>query len=513
MLDIIDIWFKEGNTFQVWWFKGKQKDHYNYIETAVREIETRYVYDNIYFWKHNSKSVLGGILLFDQFYRHIQKNNDMHEKYAVELCIYGIQQNLIPKDAHHLVFFLMPFRHTNNNLYYNYCVDYIKSMYNIDKSIYYEKFLRASQKQHENLEISKISYNMTWLKWINDYRDILCDKVEYKYNKNNNDCKEYKIWKCFIKFMKSRVGNSKKIIISLSGGVDSMVFLYLCKLFQTISSSFKFIVVHINWNQRPESIREAEFLISYLKMNNISFLYEDVSDLSREEDREYFESKGKEIRFNLYKRAVNEFGGDCVFLGHHRGDIVENVFTNMINGCNFLDLGKMKKESRINGVTIIRPFLEIDKKYILEFARYKLIPFFKNSTPDWSNRGKIRKEIFPQINVHFRNFENGLVEMAERSNEFGELIYRALIDPYLKNIKLNSDSVYELEYMRDYPKIFYELVFEKFMFSIRRSKISKKAINSWYEHTKLHQNWRPYTLSKHCKIKQQDDLLLIEINQ
>lgn len=51
---------------------------------------------------------------------NIPKNNDMYERYAVELGIYCIQKNLIPKENNNLVFFLILFRLTNKLNKFNY---------------------------------------------------------------------------------------------------------------------------------------------------------------------------------------------------------------------------------------------------------------------------------------------------------------------------------------------------------------------------------------------------------
>ena len=66
-----------------------------------------------------------------------------------------------------------------------------------------------------------------------DYKDILCNEIEYEYEKNEMWIFNSNAWKCFINYIKNR-DIHKTLIISLSGGVDSMVFLYLCILCNSI---------------------------------------------------------------------------------------------------------------------------------------------------------------------------------------------------------------------------------------------------------------------------------------
>ena len=337
-----------------------------------------------------------------------------------------------------------------------------------------------------------------------EYEDILCDKIKYNELNNSEYLYSSSIWKCFINFITNRnLDNSGKIlIISLSGGVDSMVFLYLCNVYKKQNQLFKFGAVHINWNQRNESKREADFIQDYVTENNILYHFENVDNLFRNENRELFESKGKQLRFNLYKQLIIKWNGDSIFLGHHKGDIIENVFTNMLNGNHLLDLGKMKYEATISDVLIVRPFLEINKSYIYDIASKYKIPFFKDTTPLWSNRGAIRNNIFPSIDKQFgKGFETGLLNMAKKSKDIGDMINIYLIEPYMKKIEYITETKIRLPYDKTYPLIFYELMFEKLMYSIGKSKIRYKTLVSWYSYATNISNWKPYSVSKNCKIK------------
>jgi tRNA(Ile)-lysidine synthetase-like protein len=336
------------------------------------------------------------------------------------------------------------------------------------------------------------------------YNDIL--DSDFKYNLNNNKNWIYSSigWNYFIHFIKNRNLDTgdKTLIISLSGGVDSMVFLYICKVYNTINNKFKFRAVHINWNQRKDSIRESEFLEKYTKENDILYHFLNINDLSREINRETFEKTSRQIRFDLYKKLINEYNGDSVFLGHHSGDIIENVFTNIIHGSHFIDLGKMTTESIINDVLIVRPFLSINKSDIYEIAMNLNIPFFKDSTPLWSNRGAIRNKIFPEIEKQFgKRFETGLLNTANKSKELGEMIQICLIEPYLKKTIKISDNSIIMPFEKTYPISFYEIIFEKIMHSLNKSKIRNKTIKSWYNYISYTSNWKKYSLGKTYSIK------------
>ena len=509
---IINNWFTDNDKFQKWWFQGKtnikSREH-------IQNILYKYNFEKEINWKENKQNCISGILLYDQYYRHIQQNNEYHEKNAVELVLYGIQKEWIPNEPHLLTFFFMPFRHTNNKYLVDYCKKFIEYKQLSDNSIYYNKFLNALSKTY-NTKINKfISDKNNWLNYYTDYKDILCNEIEYEYEKNEMWIFNSNAWKCFINYIKNRDIN-KTLIISLSGGVDSMVFLYLCLLYRIENPLFKFTAIHINWNQRTESEKEANFLIEYMKNNEIPYLYKNINHLKRSNNRELFEKEGKKIRFTIYQEVIEKWNGDSIFLGHHKGDIVENVFTNMIYSKNITNLGKMKENMEINNsdIVLVRPFLKINKSDIYEVAKKNLIPFLKNTTPEWSNRGAIRKKIFPQIENHFgKRYEDGFMNMAKKSEELGILVNDYIINPYLDKIIKINENTYSFPYITKYPFVFYEIVFEKFMYSKDKQKIKTKALKSWYEIIKRNKEWKSFTFNPNCKIYVKDEnTLFLEIN-
>ena len=180
---ILDTWYPEGDGYQKWWFLG------NHDSTSMDTIKSTMSKINKphHYWKKNKETCLEGILYYDQFHRHIQTNSAETDKYAVELCLYGIQQNWIPEEPHYLVFFLMPLRHTKNINYIEYCIRYVnKRMKQLKQpSSHYKRFLNAS---HHSIRTQSLTTNLneidTWLDCVEQYRDILCDEVEYKYETN-----------------------------------------------------------------------------------------------------------------------------------------------------------------------------------------------------------------------------------------------------------------------------------------------------------------------------------------
>eukprot|EP00962_Isochrysis_galbana_P053231 scaffold24680_cov221-Isochrysis_galbana.AAC.5 len=57
----------------------------------------------------------------------------------------------------------------------------------------------------------------------------------------------------------------------------------------------------------------------------------------------------------------------------------------------------ISEASIVTGVLIWRPMLPHPKSDVLAYARRYGVPYFKDSTPAWSTRGRLRNELLPLI--------------------------------------------------------------------------------------------------------------------
>ncbi len=240
----------------------------------------------------------------------------------------------------------------------------------------------------------------------------------------------------------------KGVIVSLSGGVDSMVTLAIL-IFLKKLNDFPIYTASIDYGLRPESNEETDFLIEYTKMFGIKSYVQYIKGISRKKEdsgsRSEFEEESRELRFNTYKQIIRENNlplDTGVFVGHHQDDIIENIFTNSMKGGNLLDIEVMRDISIIHDVTIYRPFLSFKKKTIYEFSHMYNVPYFLDTTPKWSRRGKMRNEIFPLLDSVFgEDWKNKLKDLGSQSNQWGYFFSNHIIDPWYLETHIGPNGV------------------------------------------------------------------------
>lgn len=310
------------------------------------------------------------------------------------------------------------------------------------------------------------------------YYNIL-DLKPYKFvcNKDLNISKNVllSIIKSYIKKYENN-----KYIISLSGGVDSMVLLSILNYLE-----YDVIAIHINYNNRIETKIEAEFIIEWCKLNNIKLYYKNITDLTRDSSKRHlYEEKVRKIRFDLYKEVLKEENGKNILLGHHKDDIIENIVSNILRGRNILNLKVMNESSEIDGVIIHRPFINIYKKEIINFAREYNIPYLNDTTPKWSIRGKYRNELLPLLNnIYGECYKENLLDISQQGEDIKFFIDKE-INNFLINVNIFPDKIY-FEIMDEYklyPITFWKNLFIKIFMDYNIEFIlSKKALNQLYD--------------------------------
>eukprot|EP01039_Chlorochromonas_danica_P001032 gene1033-1120_t len=246
------------------------------------------------------------------------------------------------------------------------------------------------------------------------------------------------------------------VMISLSGGVDSMVLSKILALLRD-SATFQIdrvIAMHIDYSNRPESIKERLYIEYWCReVLGIDLKVRVISEARRGvTDREEYEKVTRQIRYQFYETCIQEAmnslqeeeeGGkkqvvkvSGVVFGHHQGDVQENVISNVMRGSSPLHLSGMTEVSIANNVTIWRPLLSHPKSTIYTFAHRYGIPYFKDSTPSWSTRGQLRNTLLPAlIQVYGTGALHNLSALAKESDDLRRLVQDNLYDPFLRSVR------------------------------------------------------------------------------
>eukprot|EP00434_Breviolum_minutum_P009769 symbB.v1.2.008602.t1/scaffold523.1/size192511/24 len=179
-------------------------------------------------------------------------------------------------------------------------------------------------------------------------------------------------------FLKDRCDPGSSLVISLSGGVDSMVLSH-CLILLRKQLQLELSAVHIDYNIRPSSQVEAAFVNTWARQVALPLTLVQLNG-TESLSRMAFEDYSRGARYEAYHLAMEamEDRAVAVITGHHEDDAAENVLSNLFMGRSLFHIPVMGPEAFIEGVRIWRPLFSLSKRDIYAFAREMDIPYLKN---------------------------------------------------------------------------------------------------------------------------------------
>ena len=182
---------------------------------------------------------------------------------------------------------------------------------------------------------------------------------------------------------------NKKLLIALSGGIDS-VYMYHLIASKTYLKLLDIAIVHVNYNTSSHSINAYHLCKKLAIKNKHKFYYKSVK-ISSDKN---FENEARKIRYNLFESIsiIDKF--DHILVGHNKNDLIETLLMKNYPSDDYASI-----PFSINEEFIFRPLLNMYRYQIEKEVKQKKYDFIEDpSNNDVSfKRNKIRHEILPKL--------------------------------------------------------------------------------------------------------------------
>ena len=236
--------------------------------------------------------------------------------------------------------------------------------------------------------------------------------------------------KNYLEFLPEDMGRFRKIFAGFSGGADSTALLLLLNEYAG-TYGYGLEAVHFEHGLRgEESMADAEWCRSFCELRNIPFR---LVSLEMEPDNSNIEAEARGRRLNAWREIVNP-ETDAAALGHHADDRIENLFLRLLRGSNSSGLASMRKIQDIDGITFIRPLLNLRRGDILVFLKSRGIEDWRtDSTNDDNNfrRNFIRNMILPLFEEAFPDPGNAVLKSLTAIEHDADFLEAAARGKYL----------------------------------------------------------------------------------
>ena len=179
------------------------------------------------------------------------------------------------------------------------------------------------------------------------------------------DLLQRSVWSAISRY-KDRIIN-----VAFSGGVDSTVLLMVTASLRP-QIGFGLRALHVNHGWSEDADRWHAHCRQVARELDIPFLgSRSDSDIPSEEDGGAFAGSSKEARaraarYRFFAEVVAP--GDLLLTGHHLDDQAETFLLRLMRGSSVRGLGSMRTEQMLNGLNVVRPFLDLPKTTLAGWA-------------------------------------------------------------------------------------------------------------------------------------------------
>ena len=254
--------------------------------------------------------------------------------------------------------------------------------------------------------------------------------------------------------------NKNKILLGVSGGVDSIVLL---DIFHNLKINFA--VAHCNFQLRgDDSKKDQEFVNTLAEKYNSKFYTVNFDTKKYAKDNGIsIEMAARDLRYYWFEKIRSDNNFDYIAVAHNKNDVAETILLNLVRGTGLKGLtGITAKNNKI-----IRPLLFASRDDIFNYntknnlqfrqdksnyelvykrniIRHKIIPLFNELNPafiDTMFENSIRlKETY---NIYLSSLETNKQNYITKKNDFIYVNYKAIL-------KSNSAKTLLFEYLKPY---------------------------------------------------------------
>ncbi len=274
-----------------------------------------------------------------------------------------------------------------------------------------------------------------------------------------------------------------------------MAMLYLLHRFDVET-----VVVHCNYQVRGEASDKDQELVEEMcmlwKMECVSLRFD-----SQEEANGNFQDWARRRRYQAFRDIKKEYNADLILTAHHQDDQVETILQKIMRGAG---VSSWKGMDIIDG-DLFRPFLRISQSEIMDFVQNFNIPYRIDRSNEESTyaRNFIRNQWFPDLNRLFPGWEENLLKLQDRAEEF-----KVMSDTILSQISEGKGMLNRKKFLNLDASIQPAI----FLHFIKKSGVQTDVSRGFLEDTgrleKL-QTGGSLQLSEHIQILRDRDLFVI----
>lgn len=237
-----------------------------------------------------------------------------------------------------------------------------------------------------------------------------------------------------------------KLLLAVSGGLDSMVLLHLCK-----SSGCNFAVAHCNFNLRgEESNQDEKFVVEVCKKLEVAafvthFETENYSKIHKLS----IQVAARQLRYDYFHTILADNDFDCILTAHHLNDSLETFLINFNRGTGLDGLTGIPQQNE----NVIRALLPFSRNEIEKYALENCIVWREDSSneTDKYQRNNLRHNVIPILEKQNKNFLQSFQNTIDYLQQAQSMVEDASRLVYADVVEEDQTVKINLEKLLSYP--------------------------------------------------------------
>ena len=211
---------------------------------------------------------------------------------------------------------------------------------------------------------------------------------------------------------------NETILLSISGGADSIALLDLCTRYRDQYKNIYFILATFDHRLRKDSQKEVQIVKQLCHSRGIPCYSQ---EFHLDSAMPSMEQKAREKRYTILEQIAIECNATKIAVGHHSDDQIETILFHFLKGTGIRGLAGMlwKRPLTPNSkIFLIRPLLGFEKQILQQYLQKRQLTWLEDpSNQDTKySRNHLRQIIIPYLkNNRYPNLQQSCLQTAQHA--------------------------------------------------------------------------------------------------
>ena len=197
-----------------------------------------------------------------------------------------------------------------------------------------------------------------------------------------------------------------RVVLALSGGLDSMFLFHLLSTYQE-ELGIDLFLAHVNHKQRLESDNEEYELIKLAEQVGVPIYVAHFTG-------DFSEANARQFRYKFFREVMEKTSSTALVTAHHADDQAETIFMRLIRGVRLQHLSAIKERQTFDKGELIRPLLSFYKKDFPEVEHFE----DRTNKENHYFRNRVRNLYLPQLEKENVQVKKAILDFGKEVSDY-----------------------------------------------------------------------------------------------